>query len=271
MAAAGSNALTAHVLDVLTDRLDIVTRSFSQALVINAGEGEVVEALRARGTSVDTTDYGKRFAEAVEGRQCDEDRLDLPYAAYDLIIAPSGLDTINDLPGALILARRALRSDGLFLACFPGAPSLSTLRRAIAVADAQASIGVARLHPQIDVRSAGNLLVRAGFALPVADVETLNLSYRTLDALIADIRASGSTNVLSLRRPVTRRWLTTARTAFAALADPDGRVREVVSLIVLTGWAPGPKQPIPARRGSATTSLADALPRAPAVPSAKHD
>ena len=167
------------------------------------------------------------------------------------------IDSVNDLPGALIQARRALRPDGLFLAAFVGAGSLVSLRAALRVAEGDRP--AARLHPQIDVRSAGDLLMRAGFALPVADGETLNVRYGDLGGLMRDLRVMAANNALVGRRPLRRDTLVRAYQAFADLADSDGRVPERFEIIFMTGWAPAPSQPQPARRGSATTSLAAAL------------
>ena len=226
-----------HIAEMLAERIDAVVRPFERALVVNTGSGAVAAMLHVRGISVDATDHGAHFADLAGGVQVDEDRLN-PASQYDLVVIPWGLDTVDDLPGALILARRALCPDGLFLACFPAAPSLPSLRHAASQADAATGKAVARLHPQIDVRAAGDLLVRAGFSLPVADAETLRLSYLSLDRLIDDLRAAGSTNVLATRHPLNRQWLDAARTAFATLAEADGRTRETVTLVTLTGWAP---------------------------------
>ena len=191
----------------------------------------------------------------------DEDRVTNAGAAYDLILSSGALDTVADLPGALLLMRRALAPDGLLLANFAAAPSLTTLRGAIAVADAESAAAVARLHPQIDVRSAGDLLVRAGFALAVADLDTLDIAYSSLARLIADLRESAATNVLAQRYPLSRAWLTATADAFAACASVDGRTHETLSYITLTAWSPASSQPQPAQRGSGMTSLSDALRR----------
>jgi hypothetical protein len=113
----------------------------------------------------------------------------------------------------------------------------------------------------VDVRAAGDLLVRAGFALPVADVETLSVRYRDLARLLGDLRGTGEANVLAERHPLARATLARAAEAFDALADPDGRVAERFDLVFLTGWSPSPDQPKPAKRGSATASLAASLAR----------
>lgn len=249
----GRGFLDGEIAQLLIDRLSLVTRSFTRALLIGALPA-LADALRARVTEVLVVDPG-------DGRgqlPFEEDRPAFPDAGFDLIVAAGTLDTVADLPGALILLRRALQADGLFLGCMVGAPSLTTLRRVIARADALDGRAVQRLHPQIDPRSAGDLLTRAGFALPVTDTEALNLSYLSLDRLFQDLRQSAATNVLASRVPVSRAWLAAARAAFAAEAV-GGRTAERITLLTLTGWAPAESQPKPARRGSAQQSLAKAL------------
>jgi SAM-dependent methyltransferase len=226
------------VADELSERLAAVKRDFARALVINAGAGHMTSVLRERGISVTETDHGARYAARAGAILCDEDRLDLGPGEIDLAVMPSGLDTIDDVPGALIAARRALRPGGMFLACLIGAPSLPMLREAVRAADAVSGSAVARLHPQIDVRAAGDLLVRAGFALPVADAETLNLTYADVGRLIEDVRGTGLNNVLVQRHAVTRAWRADLESAFSDSADSNGRVTETVTMLVLTGWAP---------------------------------
>jgi hypothetical protein len=176
-------------------------------------------------------------------------------------MSAGALDSVNDLPGALLLARRALRPDGLFMAGFVAAGSLPRLRTAMLQADFAGGGGVApRIHPQIDVRSAGDLLARAGFALPVADSETLEARYRDLDGLLADLRFGAQGGVLAgLHAPLTRLQFAAAHGAFTAEADDDGRVTETFEIVYLIGWAPDASQPKPARRGSAVASLTAAL------------
>ena len=220
----------------MLDRLDAVTRSFETVLVINTGLRTLATALKRRGMAVTETDHGIVFAAAASGIFCDEDRLSVDQDQFDLVVMPSGLDTVDDVPGALIAARRALRPGGLFLACLIGSPSLPVLRDVMGAVDAAQGRAVARVHPQIDVRGAGDLLVRAGFALPVADAETLRLSYASLDRLVEDVRAAGLTNVLMERYAISSAWLAAGRTAFIEAAGNDGRVTETVTLLVLTGW-----------------------------------
>jgi SAM-dependent methyltransferase len=206
-------------------------------------------------------DAGFAFAHAAGGVQADEDRLPFADHSFDCVISAGVLDQVNDLPGALTLARRTLRPDGLFIGAFVGAGSLPVLR--VAIRDAERDRPAARLHPQIDVRSAGDLLVRAGFALPVADVETLDVSYRSLGGLLDDLRGMAATNLLHTRSPLSRPTLGAIAAAFAGRADADGRTHERLEIVFLTGWAPDASQPQPARRGSATSSLAAALGQRP--------
>lgn len=243
----GRGFFTKTMVDDLLDRLDDMKRDFRCALVVG-GEPALREGLQARNIPFIAADPA-----------VDEDRLVVDDARFDLIVSSGSLDTIADLPGALVLMQRSLRPDGLFLANFSGAPSLTALRAAMAVADAETGSATARIHPQIDVRSAGDLLVRAGFALPMADLDTLDVAYSGMSRLVEDLREAGATNILAERHPLSRSWLASASKAFVAVADEGGRTHETLSFITLTGWAPAPDQPKPAARGSGKTSLATAL------------
>lgn len=189
---------------------------------------------------------------------CEEDLLPFAPDSFDLVISGGNLDSVNDLPGALIRIRQVLRPDGLFLGTLFGAGSLSALKSAMLAADGDRVS--ARIHPQIDVRAAGDLLMRAGFALPVTDNHPIDVRYSTIMTLIHDIRDWGAANSLSSRQPLQGRASVTAALArWQDMADSDGKVCERINLLQISGWAPGPDQPKPARRGSATRSLADVL------------
>ncbi|MDG5489574.1 methyltransferase domain-containing protein [Sphingomonas sp. BGYR3] len=246
--------LRAMMIDGLADRLDAVTRSFSDALEIGCGRPLFPFP---PGMAVTRIDPGDRLAAEAGGIAMEEDRLSLGEGRFDLIVSAGLIDQVSDLPGALTLIRRALRPDGLFLAAFAGAGSLSTLKAALLQAEADRP--AARVHPQIDVRSAGDLLMRAGFALPVADVEPLTVRYGSIAGLFRDLRAMAATNLMVGRTPLSRAVLGRAASAFSDMADPDGRTAERFDIVYLTGWAPDESQPKPARRGSATASLLDAL------------
>ena len=250
--------LLRHMTDEIVARLGAVKRDFTCALDLGCHDGALVRQLRAMGIACVGADAGYRFAHAGGSVQCDEDRLPFADGSFDLVVSVGVLDTVNDLPGALSLIRRALRPDGLFLGAFVGAGSLPRLRAAMMAGDGDRVSP--RIHPQIDVRSGGDLLQRAGFALPVADGERLDVRYGTLPILAADLRGAGAGNMLSgARRPLSRDQLARAMNAFQDETAPDGKVSERIEIVYLTGWAPSPDQPKPARRGSATASLAAAL------------
>ena len=244
----------AAMIDGIEERLAAVRRSFTDILDLGCFDGSLQFG---PGTRVARSDAGFAFARQAGGVQADEDRLPFADASFDCVVSAGVLDQVNDLPGALSLIRRVLRPDGLFLGAFVGGGSLATLRAVVRAGEPERP--VARLHPQVDVRSAGDLLMRAGFALPVADTEALDIGYADPARALADLRGMAATNMLVDRRPLTRGALGGAAQAFAAAAGPDGRTREHLSIIFLTGWAPDPSQPQPARRGSATASLAHAL------------
>jgi hypothetical protein len=237
-ARASATELETLVADELSERLADVKRDFATALVINAGSGIVAARLRSLGIKVRETDHGPAFAAAAGAILCDEDRLPPDIGRYDLVVTPAGFDTIDDLPGALIAARLTLNPGGMFFGCMIGAPTLSTLRSAASTAGASADVAVARLHPQVDVRAAGDLLVRAGFVLPVADTVPLTLSYPGVSRLIADIRSFGGSNAMADRHPVRRDWYAALDRAFGEAAGSDGRTGEQVTLIAMTGWSP---------------------------------
>lgn len=241
------------MLEGFGERLAAVTRGFDEVLDLGCFDA----AFTLPGARIARLDPGFAWARAAGGVQGDEDRLPFADASFDLVVSAGVLDQVDDLPGALTLIRRVLRPDGLFLGAFVGAGSLPALRAAWRAAEGNRP--AARLHPQIDVRAAGDLLVRAGFALPVADVETLDVRYRDMGRLIDDLRGMAASNLLRDRAPITRAALAAAAEAFTGAAGPDGRTTERFNLLYLTGWAPDPSQPEPARRGSATASLTTAL------------
>lgn len=262
MAAADSDYLLGHAADELIERLGAVRREFRRALLLGTAAAGLPERLRALDLEVVAADAGIRFARAAGGVQCDEDRLPFRDSAFDLVVSVGGLDTVNDLPGALTLIRRTLKPDGLFLGAFAGAGSLPRLRSAMhAAEEAQGLQASPRIHPQIDLRAAGDLLARAGFALPVVDSETVSVRFGSLLRLVGDLRAMGATNMLARRSiaPLVRVGLAAAMADFEAHADPDGKTAERFEIVYAIGWAPSPDQPRPARRGSATASLTEAL------------
>jgi SAM-dependent methyltransferase len=267
-AAAGVAAefLIEHVADDLVERLGPILRGFPVAVELGGATTHGARAL-ARSGKVETIvrlpavppSPGSGFSTAV----ADEEALPLGEASVDLVASLLSLQGVNDLPGALAQIKRALRPDGLFIACLLGAETLTELRQSLAQAEAELAGGVSpRVAPFADARDLGALLQRAGFALPVTDVEKLTVRYGDPFALMRDLRAMGMTNPLVERgrAPLRRAMLLRASQIYAErFADPDGRLRASFDLVWLSGWAPHESQQQPLRPGSAKARLADAL------------
>ena len=252
----------------LADRLDDVRRDFPRALVLGGHGGLLRRALGGRGgiatlVECDATPAMARRTATPLCLAADEDALPFADAGFDLVLGAMSLHWVNDLPGALVQIRRALKPDGLFLAAMPGGETLHELRRALMEAEIEAEGGAGpRVSPFVEVRDAGDLLQRAGFALPVADADTITATYEDAFALMRDLRAMGETNAAAARR----RSMTRRATLFAAAAryaelygTADGRIPATFQIVTLTAWAPHQAQPKPAAPGSARTRLADAL------------
>jgi len=236
--------LRAEIAARLEDRLLDITRSF--------------EAVADLGGNFAPHTTVKASAVAVT-----EPVLDMEAGAHDLIVSNLCLHWVNDLPGLLVQANQALRPDGLFLAALFGGETLHELRHALISAEAEITGGAsARISPFADVRDLGALLQRAGFALPVADMDTITVTYEHPLKLMQDLRAMGETNALmdrsrkSLRRDVLMR---ACEIYMAEFAGADGRIPATFQILYMTGWHPHESQQKPAKRGSATMSLADAL------------
>lgn len=255
---ASHDFLYAVMAEQMLERLDDVTRDFSRALVIGCPDDRLATALRIKGIAATCADPGPRFARVAGGDVVREDALPYAPGSFDLVLCCGTLDSVNDLPGALIALNRVLEPDGLALVSFVGAGSLGKLRAALFAADGDRP--AQRLHPQVDVRALGDLLHRAGFAMPVADHEMIDVRYGSLFGLLADLRGMGVAQCLaSAPPPLTRAGLARAAESFAGMADADGRTSERFIILHGSGWHPAPTQARPARRGSATMSLADAL------------
>jgi SAM-dependent methyltransferase len=193
----------------------------------------------------------------------DEEALPFRDCSLDLVVSALALQFVNDLPGTLIQIRRALKPDGLLLAAMIGGDSLSELRAAFAAAESEIEGGVSpRVAPFADLRELGALLQRAGFVLPVTDVDRVTVRYGSPLGLMQDLRRMGATNALVERRrtPLRRRTLQRMMEVYAErFADADGRVRATFDIVWLSGWAPHQSQQQPLAPGSARTRLADAL------------
>jgi len=256
-----------RVAQDMTERLSAVPRTFDVVLDFGTPADAVRRAILAAGAvdrviaAVPTvaTRAGERASIVV----ADEERLPFRDATLDLVVSGLALQFINDLPGALVQIRRALKPDGLFLAALIGGDTLTELRQAFAAAEAEVEGGVSpRVAPLADVRTMGALLQRAGFALPVTDVDRVVVRYDSPLRLMHDLRRMGATNVLierrrgGLRRQTLKRLVEVYAERFA---DPGGRLRASFDIIWVSGWAPHESQQQPLRPGSARTRLADAL------------
>jgi len=272
-----STFLIDRVADDLCDRLAAVLRRFEFALDIGTPTDAVRRVLAASGKvgtiiAADALAGTAAFRHLSDSRgKCeaqfciaaDEEALPLREASLDLVVSALALQFVNELPGALIQIRRALRPDGLFLAALAGGETLTELRQAFAAAEAEIEDGISpRVAPFSDVRDMGALLQRAGFALPVTDVDRLTARYDSPIALMHDLRRMGATNALveRSRRPLKRATLTRMSEIYAErFADRDGRIRATFEIIWLSGWAPHASQQKPLAPGSARRRLADAL------------
>jgi SAM-dependent methyltransferase len=258
----GADFLMALAADDLSDRLAAVPRRFSRALVIGDPTDRVRSAIAGKAETVAAADF--LVPGPVGGRPVIDDEA-LPFApgSFDLVLSCLTLHWANDLTGALVQIRRVLSPDGLFLGILAGGDSFHELRAALAAAETEIAGGLSpRVLPMTEVRDAGALMQRAGFAMPVADQDRLTLRYDDAFALMADLRAMGAGNCLAerLKTPTRRAVLLRAAEIYGRdHADADGRVRATLTLVSLSGWAPAPGQPKPLRPGSATVSLADVL------------
>jgi NADH dehydrogenase [ubiquinone] 1 alpha subcomplex assembly factor 5 len=242
---ASQSFLLDHMATELSERLALVSRRFEKALIM--GPLAVFANRIFDGTDTVT----------VADAAVDEEMLPYPPASFDLILSAGTLDSVNDLPGALVQIRRTLQPDGLFLGTLFGSGSLASLKSAMLAADgAQAR---PHIHPQIDLRSMSDLIMRAGFALPVADSDMLEVRYRNWRRLVQDLREAGVGNALVGPRPISRHLPEGITAAWEQMAAGDGKVRERFNFLQLSGWAPSPSQARPAARGSGAVSLVDAL------------
>ena len=254
----------------LADRLLDMARTFPLALDLGCHTGQLAEALLRHpkvGTLVQCDVSPRMAAQARNnghGTFCaDEEFLPIANGALDLALSNLSLHWVNDLPGAFAQVRRALKSDGLFLAHMFGGDTLRELRLALLEAEGDTSGGVGpRVSPFTDVRDAGNLLTRAGFALPVIDADTITVTYEDLFKLMADLRRMGETNTVVERpkKPARRDLFLRAADIYARrFADQRGRLTATFQIISLTAWVPHSSQQKPLRPGSAAARLADAL------------
>jgi SAM-dependent methyltransferase len=259
--------LHAEIADRLIDRLDDVGRQFRTVLDLGTHHGALSRALALRPgiECIVAIEPALPFLRRGAGLPVAADPELLPFGrhVFDLALSALALHWVADLPGALIQLRRALKPDGLLLAALLGGATLAELRTALFEAELAEEGGVSpRVSPTADLSDAAALLQRAGFALPVADADTITVTYPDLPALMRDLRGMGETNALQARRRTTLRRATLARAA-AIYAErfgrADGHIPATFEILYLTGWAPAPTQPKPLAPGSAARRLATAL------------
>jgi len=242
-----------RVAEDLAERLHSVLREFADAAEIWTPGEALRKPYRDRLRSLSRI--------ALPGRQ--SENLALAPESLDLVVSALAFQFVNDLPGVLAQIRRALRPDGLLLAAMAGGDTLTELRQSFAAAEAECEGGVSpRVAPFADLRDVGALLQRAGFALPVTDVDRIVVRYDNAFALMQDLRRMGATNVLLERRRTPTRRATLLRMAQIygeRFADADGRIRATFDVIWLSGWAPHESQQQPLQPGSGKVSLREAV------------
>src|SRR5499433_2405891 len=267
-----ANFLIERVAEDLGERLATVLRRFDLALDLGSPGDAVLRVLAASGKvgTIIAADALAHLPAGISGGAAaplmvaaDEEALPFRDGSLDLVVSALALQFVNDLPGTLVQIRRALKPDGLLLAALAGGETLTELRQAFAAAEAEIEDGVSpRVIPFPDLREMGALLQRAGFALPVADIDRVTARYASPTSLMHDLRRMGATNALHerSRRPLKRATLRRMIETYAErFADSDGRIRATFEIIWLSGWAPHETQQKPLAPGSARRRLADAL------------
>jgi len=253
----------------MCERVESITRDFDHAVVLGGGPG-LIRLLTERPAAEKIgwwmqSDIAETVAATLGARACVIDEEALPFApeSLDLVLAPLGLHWTNDLPGVLMQIRAALKPDGFFAGALLGGQTLSEFRKALMAAESEIAGGVsARISPFAGTFDMAALLQRAGFAMPVSDIDRVTVRYDNAFALMRDLRGMGETSSLAdrPRRPATRALFLKAAEIYARdHADPDGRIRATFEIVHFGGWAPHPDQPKAKRPGSATHSLAEAL------------
>ena len=261
--------IKARLSSELVERLRDTPRTFNHALDHGSHGGNLSQALLASGrvASVVAMDPAEQMARMsfseVPAVVSSLERLPFAAASFDLIASVGSLHWVNDLPGVLVQIRNGLRPDGLFQAALFGAGTLPELRTVLGEAEVEILGGLSpRLSPLPGLQDMAGLMQRAGFALPVVDVDDLVVRYDHAFALLRDLRgmAEQAAFPASRTRPLRRDVLNEMAARYQdRFADPDGRIRATFQVVWLSGWAPAPSQPKPLRPGSAKASLAAAV------------
>lgn len=223
----------------ILERLAYIRRDFSSALLVGTPDPSWPDRLAEIAGRVTAIDPARGFASAAGGAQAIEDSLDLQPGSFDLCAAVGTLDTVNDLPGALLRLRFLLKPDSLLIGVMAGGETLPRLRQAMRAADSVSGGASPHIHPRVEPSALAQLLTEAGFAMPVVDVERVRVGYRSFGKLVGDLRGMGVTNVLSARsrRPLTRAALAAAERDFETGAE-DSRIIETFELLHFAAWTP---------------------------------
>ena len=259
--------LVVEAAERLLDRLDDIKRSFPLALDLGCHTGQIARLLGGRGgiEHVISMDLSHAMAARVPSAALvgDEEALPFGAASFDTVLSAQSLHWVNDLPGTLAQIRHILKPDGLFLGCFLGGETLKELRDSWMAAEMAVEGGIGpRISPFVDVKAAGALLQRAGFALPVVDSDILTVTYDDPLKMMADLRGMGESNALIEQRKTMTRRATMAAMCEAYRAKyslPDGRIKATFQIVTLTAWAPHPSQPKPLAPGSGQIDLKQVL------------
>jgi NADH dehydrogenase [ubiquinone] 1 alpha subcomplex assembly factor 5 len=228
-----------QLFDDCLERLALVPRRFELALLLGCPDANWPDRLRQVAAQVDIRDPGRLFAEAAGGSLIVEDAWNAPGGAYDLVMAIGTLDTVNDLPRALRSLCHAMQPGALLIGAISGGDTLPQLRGAMRAADLAAGVASAHAHPRIEPAALAPLLDAAGFVAPVVDIDRIQVAYRSLVRLVADLRAMGATNILRERsvRGLSRAARTAAADSFAACGDGD-RTTETFEILHFAAWTP---------------------------------
>ena len=233
-----------RAFDDVLERLSLIRRSFRSALLIGCPDPNWTRRLESAAERVEAVDPGPLFAAAAGGECIVEDRMNLAPERYDLCVAVGTLDSVNDLPAALRTIRSALKPDSLFLGALGGGDMLPQLRAAMRAADRESRAATPHVHPRIEASALATLLSATGFAMPVIDVDQVQVAYGSLHDLVRDLRRMGTTNILHARsaRPLTRRAASAAAEHFTA-AGEGGKTTERFDLLHFASWTPAAEGP----------------------------
>ncbi|MCW9034008.1 MAG: methyltransferase domain-containing protein [Rhodospirillales bacterium] len=256
-----------EIAERLLDRLDDITYKFPTALDLGARNGLLAELVGERG-GIETLiqgDLSSQMLAQTSGQRVVTDEEFLPFKeqSFDLIMSCLNLHWVNDLPGALVQIRKALKPDGLFLGALFGGETLKELRDALERGESEAEGGVSpRVSPFVRTEDLGQLLQRAGFNLPVVDIDTVTVSYGDIFKLFTDLRGMGESNAIGKRRKgftPRKTLMAAAQNYLETYTDQDDRVPATFQVLFISAWSPSPKQPTPLKRGSSAMPMADSL------------